>query len=486
MKNKTLILLASIIICGNLSAQAPVTLWTKSIGGSNNDWIGKSIIQTADGGFIMTGLYGGGNSADVWLVKTTALGDTLWTKTFGGSNDDVGSDLVKTSDGGYLIAGTTESFGAGKADIWLIKTDASGNELWNKTFGGSAAEDGASVEQTSDGGYIITGSTDTVANGWTDVWLIKTDASGEIIWEKSYGGTDDDHGHSVQQTTDGGYIIAGENDNLGAWLVKTDASGNMVWNKAFGGNNPSEDEGYSVQQTSDGGYILAAETESFGPSDSTTYAWLIKTDDSGDTLWTRRFFKGIGAGVSATMGYGNSVLQTSDGGYIFTGFRGPDLENLDLFLTKTDELGNEQWTAIINNAAGMCLNQTDNGEYIVGGLTISPEGDDLDIFLARFEAVPTGLDESVGKNLFTYQLSQNYPNPFNPTTRISYVLSKAGFVTLKIFDVLGKEIQTLVSQFQNSNTYSVYFDAGKLSSGIYFYRINAGDFVETKKMLLIR
>ena len=305
--------------------------WDKSFEGEMEETDKFAAVQqTVDDGYIIIGTKGSNiDSQDVWLIKTDANGNRLWDRTFGGSSADGGRSVQETSDGGYIITGHTASFGASGGNLWLIKTDEQGNKLWDRTFGGSSS--GHSVRQTTDGGYIITGLTGS------DVWLIKTDAQGNKLWDRTFGGLGIDMGNSVQQTPDGGYIITGYTKSFGAgdedlWLIKTDAQGNKLWDRTFGGSG--KDEGCSVQRTSDSGYIITGYTKSFGAGDEDL--WLIKTDAQGNKLWDRTF------GGSSYDG-GRSVQQTPDGGYIIIGYTGSFGEgDENLWMIKTDANGQVQ------------------------------------------------------------------------------------------------------------------------------------------------
>ncbi len=258
------------------------TEWVRVFGLGNGEYA-YAVQQTSDGGYITAGYTTAGNY-DAWLTKTDSSGNKLWGKTFGGSNNDYTYAIQQTSDGGYILTGYTKSYGAGGQDAWLIKTDSSGNKLWDRTFGGSFDEYASSVQQTSDGGYILAGYTSSYGVGGQDAWLIKTDSNGNKLWDRTFGGSDDEYASSVQQTSDGGYILAGYTSSYGvggqdAWLIKTDSNGNKLWDRTFGGSD--EDYASAVQQTSDGGYILAGATQN---SDYMSHwdAWLIKTDAEGN------------------------------------------------------------------------------------------------------------------------------------------------------------------------------------------------------------
>jgi hypothetical protein len=201
------------------------------------------------------------------LVKVDSTGTKQWDKTYGGTANDWGFSVIQTSDGGYAIAGNTNSFGAGNFDFRLVKTDSAGMTQWSRTYGGVSYECSRSVVQTSDGGYTLAGCTQSYGAGYYDFWLVKTDSTGNKQWNKTYGGTYYEEAYSVVQTSDGGYAITGYTQSYGAgsydlWLVKTDSSGNMQWNKTYGGSG--YEYGQSVVETSSGEYAIAGYTSSFG------------------------------------------------------------------------------------------------------------------------------------------------------------------------------------------------------------------------------
>jgi TolB-like protein len=359
------------------------TSFAKTYGGTNWDWT-SSVQQTSDGGYIVAGWTSsfGAGSADIFLIKTDASGNVQWAKTYGGTSSDYAYPVQQTSDGGYIVAGWTWSFGAGGGDIFLIKTDANGNIIWAKTYGGTSWDEAYSVQQTSDGGYIVAGWTWSFGVGYSDFFLIKTDANGNIIWAKTYGGTNRDSAYSVQQTSDGGYIVAGTTWSFGAgsldiFLIKTDANGNIIWAKTYGGT--SWDGAYSVQQTSDGGYIVAGWTWSFGAGYDDIF--LIKTDANGNVQWAKTY-----GGTNYDDAF--SVQQTSDGGYIVAGRENYVFAG-DIILIKTDANGNIIWAKTYggtNYDDAFSVQQTSDGGYIVAGGTESFGAGRSDIFLIKTDA----------------------------------------------------------------------------------------------------
>jgi hypothetical protein len=350
-----------------MAAVAAGHAFQRAYGGEMEDY-GYSARQAADGGYIIVGKtqsYGAGGN-DVWLVRTDERGDTLWTRTFGGPGYDEGRSVAQTPDGGYVIAGHTNSFGAGGFDVWLIRTDGYGDSVWTRTFGGAAGENGFSVQVTSDSGYVITGYTSSYGAGGFDVWLVRTDPNGDTMWTRAYGGPSFDVGTSIQQTADGGCIISGGTQSFGAgdfdiWLLKTDSMGDSVWTRTFGGSG-SEYTG-SVLQAEDGALVVAGYTDSYGAGEEDV--WLLKIDSMGDTAWTRTF-------GSSARDFGKSVDVTADSGFVIVGYTGST--DHDCWLIKTDRDGGTTWTRTFGGLAddaGCSVVQTEDGGYVIGGYTMS-------------------------------------------------------------------------------------------------------------------
>ncbi|MEX2720649.1 MAG: hypothetical protein Q6362_004420 [Candidatus Wukongarchaeota archaeon] len=235
--------------------------WSQTYGKSMTSSTGRFIDQASTGGYIVVGdtkAYGAGGY-DVWMIKTDSSGEIDWSYTYGSTKDDYARCVKKTSDGGYIITGyyTTSS---GDYNVFLLKIDRNGNFVWDNYWGGLGDDQAKSVVETSDGGYLIAGTTRSYGSGGDDVWLIKTNANGNEVWKKTYGGTGSDSGSCVEETADGGYMITGSTNSSGsggfdAWLIKTYANGSEEWSKTFGSSD--DDYGRCVQQTEDGNYIIA-------------------------------------------------------------------------------------------------------------------------------------------------------------------------------------------------------------------------------------
>jgi hypothetical protein len=385
------------------SGPIPKEEWNRTYGGSSDD-VGTYGQQTKDGGYIITGYtssYGADapfswlikvqHRGDLWLIKTDAKGHKEWDRTYGGLGKDLGFFVQQTKDEGYIIVGGKKSFWIiGNYDLWIIKTDAKGNVLWDRTFGGSGEDLGFSVQQTNDDGYIIAGYT-SFTNG-KKAWIIKIDSQGNKQLDMATGRADSEAA-SIGLTKDGGYIIAGYTPSSGSgkedvWLIKTNSMLHWDWLKTFGG--PNRDLGLSVQETEDGGYIIAGLTESFGAGKGDV--WLIKTDPKGDKEWDRTF-------GGSNFDSGASVQQTRDGGYIITGYNTTTTDNVRsysrlfnsanigrVWLIKTDSKGIELWNETFGgtrNDWGNSVQETRDGGYIITGVTESYGAGKEDVWLIK-------------------------------------------------------------------------------------------------------
>jgi hypothetical protein len=328
--------------------------WQKFLGGTDSEDVG-AIQQTADGGYIVAGttfsndgdVSGNHGSGDFWMVKLDNTGTIQWQKCLGGTEGEIAHDIQQTSDGGYILTGETWSndgdvsgvhtdmFGfVLKQDYWVVKTDSQGNLQWQKCLGGAQDDRGYTVRETSDGGYIVGGwsnSTDgdvTGNHGTDDYWIVKLSNVGNIQWQKSLGGTNSDLLKNIEQTLDGGFIIAGtssssDNDVIGQsgtgdlWVVKIDLNGNIEWQRCLGGTD--FDDGAFVQQTADGGYIVTGSPQSNDGDVSGNHSfyyedfWAVKLNPTGNIVWQKCF-----GGTNSDESY--CIRQTTDGGYIMAGY----------------------------------------------------------------------------------------------------------------------------------------------------------------------
>jgi hypothetical protein len=332
----------------SIHEEAPTITWQKFFGGSGADWA-YSVQQTSDGGYVVFGetgsndgdVSGSHGKEDFWVLKLDSTGGIQWQRCLGGSGVESGNlgdfasiaSIQQTSEGGYVIVGHTNSNDGdvsgnhGGYDIWVVKLSSTGDIQWQKCLGGSGSEYGHSIQQTADGGYIVAGYTesndgDVSGNhGKEDFWVLKLDSTGGIQWQKCLGGSGWDMATSVQQTSDGGYIVAGATDsndgdvsgNHGGydiWVVKLSSTGDIQWQKCLGGSG--NDFATSVQQTSDGGYIVAGATDS---NDYYDYdMWVVKLNSTGGIQWQKCF-----GSDDWDYDIAFSVSQTSDSGYVFVG-----------------------------------------------------------------------------------------------------------------------------------------------------------------------
>lgn len=474
---------------------------------------GYSVHQTQDRGYIIAGraFSSGGTYIDAWLIKTDSLGDTLWTRTFGGVGQDCGYSVDETQDGGYVLAGHTSSFGAGSTDVYLVRTDSVGNPLWEKTFGGLLWDYASSVQETRDGGFFIVGETMSFGSGAFDVYAIKTDSLGVTGWERTYGGSGFDHGYSAQQTLDGGYVLAGATSSFGVggldfYIIKVDSLGGRIWSRTYGGG--SSESARSIKQTADGGFIVAGATGSFGEGEEDFY--IVRTDSLGYGVWAKTY-----GGSSSD--YAHCATQTLDGGYVIVGRTDSYAAmNSAVYIVKTDSVGDTLWTRVygFRDSEGHSIEQTQDGGYIVAGYYYGIHPQLGDVYLIKTDGNGmTGIQEerpALDIEHPTVTLLQNRPNPFSHSTVISYSLSGGSSATLDIYDVAGRRIRTFAHRgrftdsFSDPNqgfrSYSFHVvwdgtdDVGRrVPAGVYFCRLKVcpepsegtGEFVETRKMAVI-
>jgi hypothetical protein len=408
-------LFLSFLLCFSLitSVRAEDEGWSEAYGGEGWD-AAQSVVEASDGGYVVGGYtesFGAGGY-DFWLIKVNVSGVMEWNVTYGGAGNDVAYSLVATSDGGYALAGATNSFGAGGYDFWLVKVDSSGTMLWNRTYGGAGDDFARSVIEVSGGGYALAGACNcSVVNGFGyffahyyggDLWLVKTDASGVMEWDVSYGGAGDDGANALVEVSGGGYALAGYTESFGAgdgdsWLVKTDSLGGLEWNQTYNSGYLDDlweegtwEEACSLVATSDGKYALAGRL-SLTYDSGVSSCWLVKTDSLGNVEWNETYTDTILYAASC------SLVATSDGGYVLAGswnfadyyildVGGGPVQSGNFWLFKIDAFGNIVWTQ--NYGRGLIdwaysVTNSSDGGYIVAGVTRYSDGGSGDFWLVK-------------------------------------------------------------------------------------------------------
>jgi len=460
----------------NASAQVPVIEWQRSLGGTAQDWA-HSIAQTSDSGFIVAGgsasnngdVTGDHGGSDYWVVKLDATGAVDWQVALGGTAYDVATSIKQTTDGGYIVAGASSSNDGdvtgnhGNQDYWVVKLTSTGTLQWQRSLGGTENDFASSIEQTTDGGYIVAGvsvSTNgdiTGSHGQWDYWVVKLTGTGAIEWQKALGGTSDERAHSIIQTADGGYIVAGwtESNNgdvtgnhggSDIWMVKLSGTGAVEWQSALGGTGG--DFAKSVEQTADGGYIVAGESNSndgdvTGDQGGFDY-WVLKLTGTGTIEWQ----KTLGGTAND---FGSCIEQTADGGYIVAGSSGSsdgDVSDnhgiLDIWVVKLSSTGTIDWQKALGGTAhdgAYSIKQTIDGGYILAGLSGSNDGDvtgnhgDYDYWVVKLSgSSPTSIERNTP--LISCSI---YPNPAETYIWIETAATTTG-VPFRLIDVAGRTV----------------------------------------------
>jgi uncharacterized delta-60 repeat protein len=386
-------------VTANFTTTAPtVTTWAKTYGGTGED-INSAIHQTSDGGYIAAGStvsFGTGDD-DFWVLKLNSDGSIAWQKTYGGIGAEIVMSIQATSDSGYIVTGYTNSFGAGGYDLLVLKLTSDGSIAWQKTYGGSAFDSSSSIQQTSDGGYIVAGGTDAFGADGGDFLVLKLDSDGSIAWQKTYGGLGEDYPLSMQQTSDGGYIVGGRTNSFGAGgydllVLKLTSDGSIAWQKTYGGS--ADEFGTSIQQTSDGGYIVGGRTNSFGAGG---YDLLVlKLTSDGSIAWQKTY------GGSADE-FGRSIQPTSDGGYILYGITNSfGAGGYDFLVVKLISDGSIAWQKTYGGSSdefqyATSIQPTSDGGYVLSGYTNSFGAGNFDLMILKInsqgdiEGCPGGL-----------------------------------------------------------------------------------------------
>ncbi len=469
---------------------APTVQWRLPVGGQGAD-NGWWVEVTSDGNYTACGSTNsfGAGGTDVYLVRVDVWGDTLWTRTLGGPDHDAGLSVAEMPGGGYLVAGYTASFGSGGNDAYLVRTDAAGDSLWMACYGGGSDDIFYCARPTSRGSIVACGFTYSVAPYDTaDAYVVMTTDDGYVKWERVYGGWGDDRAAEIIETSDGGFAMVGYSrlvpptDAAQVYLIRIDAGGDTVWTRRYGG--PGEEYGSGIRETPDGGFMLVGATYSYGAGGSDVY--LIRTNAHGDTLWTKTYG---GAGDE----YGFDLIQTPDMGYAIaartTSF-GAGLQ--DFYVIKIQANGDTLWTTTHGGAAndlGLSIRETDDHGFIMCGYTASFGAGQDDLYLVKFKPDAAGVRERPMLEDLCLELAG--ASPFSREVKVSFACAASDMACLSIYSVSGREVARLFEGPAGEKGRTAIWDgcdtAGReVSPGVYFVRFAARSGSVSKKMVLMR
>lgn len=442
---------------------------------------GLDVIPAKGGGYIITGMIYNDivDDMDLYIVKTDALGVLQWTKTYGGIRPEYSFGILQATDSsGYFIIGYSQSFGGGDYDTWLLKIDQQGDTLWTKRYGSWGNDQGKEIIPTSDGNYMITGVTNSAPNTNYQAYLLKIDPSGNILWNRYYGGINYEIGNSVKQTADGGYIMLGITYSYGmngdAYLVRTNPTGDTLWTKTFGGNYL--DEGIFITVNSDNSFTFCVRDSS--TAGKNVDVQIIKTDENGTIIWDKHY--------GGTEKDTDKMIQpTSDGGYIVAAItRSFGLPLPDMWILKLDAAGDTLWTRRYggtDNEHCYSIREVPDGGFIAVGKSESFSQQDGIMFLKLNSLGQLGVDVEV-EEIYIDNFLSIYPNPTERIFNINFNEGSSSSV-INICNAIGQVVYTETIDTFNKNTIKK-IDLNNCEPGLYFLTIQSAKKLITKKIIL--
>ena len=474
-----------------LFAQAPDTLWTRHYGGAGDEFCYR-VRPTLDGGFILVGSTTSATAGgkDAFAAMTSASGTLIWSRRFGGPRDDEFRDVVPLNVHEFLMAGTTASYGAGGEDFWLVRVSYAGDSLWSQTYGARGDQHLTTIQATSDGGYIMAGNMYPFMETRADIDLIKTDASGGYLWATLIGDTENDAAAGIVQFPQGGYLVVGEHDALRGsvvgsepYAVGTNSTGSPIWEQHYVGLFPAH--AAAVRQALVSGYIVAGWADRFPNGDDGRYkeSLVMKIDAEGLQEW----LSPCGMPFDDEL---HDIAPLGGNSYVGAGTHNYLNQPLDGFLVKLNLQGDTLWTTTVGGGADdgfETILPWTNGKFAVAGYTRSETADsNADMWLVMMDSVAAAsADVPAPASARQFSLWA-YPNPFNSATRIEFDLPKAGRAVLRVFDTNGREVATLLNGPLSSGLHAVPFDAGGLPSGLYFCRLSAAQGSQVEKIMVMK